>query len=149
MPGVGDVLRRFRPVGSPGAAAVAGVPADRIGELAAELAPVFQLLDETLQECVRIRAEATREATRRQVVGWAEVKGLSQQARDHAAVERSDGVLRRRQEYERERQAELARAAEAAAQLRRVAEARLPALIQEIVSRVRSGEALRDQTVAR
>ena len=39
-----DYVRRFRPAGAPGAAAPAGVPADRGAELDAELAGVFEEL---------------------------------------------------------------------------------------------------------
>jgi regulator of protease activity HflC (stomatin/prohibitin superfamily) len=59
-----DLLQRFRPAGAPGTAAAAGVPADRVAELSAELEPVLALLDEATREAVRIRAEGSREAAR-------------------------------------------------------------------------------------
>jgi hypothetical protein len=77
MPRVRDVLHRFRPSGSPGAATAAGVPADRAGELAAELEPVFALLADTERECANI-LENARE-------GEAEIR-----ARD---AERARGVV--------------------------------------------------------
>ncbi|HET6967588.1 MAG TPA: hypothetical protein VFI44_04880 [Ornithinibacter sp.] len=58
MPRVRDVLHRFRPSGTPGAATAAGVPADRAGELAAELEPVLALLAETDRECADILERA-------------------------------------------------------------------------------------------
>ncbi|WFR71239.1 hypothetical protein P9209_18700 [Prescottella defluvii] len=62
MPRTRDLLRRFRPAGTPGAAASAGVPADRVAELSAELAPVLSRLDEAGQRAAEIRAAAERDA---------------------------------------------------------------------------------------
>ncbi|WP_052509399.1 hypothetical protein [Kitasatospora griseola] len=65
MTGFRDFLMRFRPVGSPGRAASAGVPADRPAELSAELDPVLSLLERTETQARRIRDEAALEAERR------------------------------------------------------------------------------------
>lgn len=62
MPQLRDFLDRFRPAGAPGAAARAGVPVDRAGELAEEVVPVLTLLDDTQAECERIVARARRDA---------------------------------------------------------------------------------------
>jgi hypothetical protein len=62
MPRVRDVLLRFRPSGTPGAATAAGVPVDRANEVAAELEPVFDLLAETERECARIIEDAVAES---------------------------------------------------------------------------------------
>ncbi|MFD1659217.1 hypothetical protein ACFSL4_13640, partial [Streptomyces caeni] len=56
-----DLLARFRPTGTPGAAAT-GVPADRTAERAAELEPSLARLTEVQREAARIRAAAEREA---------------------------------------------------------------------------------------
>lgn len=64
MPQLGDFLDRFRPAGAPGAATRAGVPADRVAELSAELDPVLAMLAATDAQCARIVAEAGREASR-------------------------------------------------------------------------------------
>jgi hypothetical protein len=59
MPRVRDLLYRFRPEGAPGAAAAAGVPADRAAELTAELEPLIAAAEaHTASE----RAAATDEA---------------------------------------------------------------------------------------
>lgn len=60
MPQLRDFLARFRPAGPPGAAAPAGVPADRSRELEAEVGPVLALLDGTESERERIIAQAQR-----------------------------------------------------------------------------------------
>lgn len=65
MPSTRDLLQRFRPAGAPGAATATGVPADRIEEREAELAPVFHLLEDAVAEAARIRQEAAAEAQRR------------------------------------------------------------------------------------
>jgi hypothetical protein len=62
MPSTRDLLQRFRPAGAPGAATATGVPADRIEERDVELAPVFDLLADTVAESTKIRREAAVEA---------------------------------------------------------------------------------------
>jgi hypothetical protein len=54
-----DILQRFRPTGAPGAAASAGVPADRRARAEAELQPVFAALTATVDTCVEIRRIGT------------------------------------------------------------------------------------------
>ena len=62
MPQLRDFFSRFRPAGAPGAAARAGVPADRLREREAEVGPVLALLDSTEAECERIVGQARRDA---------------------------------------------------------------------------------------
>jgi len=57
-------LGRFRPAAVPGPAAAAGVPADRRVEAAAELAPVFALLDDVETEIATIAADGAARAQR-------------------------------------------------------------------------------------
>ena len=45
MPSVREFLERLRPSGTPGAPSAAGVPVDRVAEVAAELQDVFDALD--------------------------------------------------------------------------------------------------------
>jgi hypothetical protein len=56
-----EFLARFRPTGTPGAV-VAGVPADRAAERAAELKPSLARLSDVQEEAARIRSSADREA---------------------------------------------------------------------------------------
>ena len=58
MPRARDFLARFRPVGTPGPAASAGVPADRIVEATVELEPLFAMLADTEVKAEGIRASA-------------------------------------------------------------------------------------------
>jgi hypothetical protein len=62
MPRVRDLLYRFRPTGTPGAATAAGVPVDRRGDLAAELEPLFSRLEGTGRQCAEILEQGRRDA---------------------------------------------------------------------------------------
>jgi hypothetical protein len=57
-----EFLRRFRPAGTPGAAARAGVPVDRAAEAAGELAPVLALLADVESATAEIREGARLDA---------------------------------------------------------------------------------------
>lgn len=76
-----DFLLRFRPAGVAGAAAPAGVPADRMAEARAELAPVFDLLADTERDVAALREAGVVEARRR-------VERARRQARDIVAEAR-------------------------------------------------------------
>lgn len=62
MPPWNDFLERFRPAGTPGAAARPGVPADRSQDAAAELTPLLLLLDDVQDEADHIRRAAVERA---------------------------------------------------------------------------------------
>ena len=57
-----NFLDRFRPVGSPGAAARTGIPTEDARGPEAELAPVFAALEADLEECSRRVEDARRTA---------------------------------------------------------------------------------------
>ena len=62
MPQWRNVLDRFRPAGTPGAAGRPGIPADRSADAAAELTEVLALLDDAQEEAARTRQAATDRA---------------------------------------------------------------------------------------
>jgi len=62
VPQLRNVLDRFRPAGTPGAAGRPGIPADRSSEAAAELTEVLALLDDAQEEAARTRQAATDRA---------------------------------------------------------------------------------------
>ncbi len=62
MPQWQNVLDRFRPAGTPGAAGRPGIPADRSADAAAELTEVLALLDDAQEDAVRTRQAATDRA---------------------------------------------------------------------------------------
>jgi hypothetical protein len=98
MPQWRDFLERFRPAGTPGAAAQGGVPADRIADTAAELEPVFMMLDDVQAEAARIlrcaveHADAIRQDAGRQAAEMvSEAQAQAEAARADAAA-RSRGL---------------------------------------------------------
>lgn len=62
MPQWRAFLGRFRPAGTPGAAAEGGVPADRTADTASELEPVFLMLDDVQAEVARNLRRAAEQA---------------------------------------------------------------------------------------
>jgi vacuolar-type H+-ATPase subunit H len=134
-----DFLERFRPAGAPGAAARAGVPADRVREMAAEIEPVLALLDDVHAECEQIISRAQREAA--QIVANAQAEGArigrdaerrARAARDEA---RSEVLTRARAEA----QQAVAGASRQALSVRRLAKRRMPGLVATAVRMVRDG----------
>jgi hypothetical protein len=89
MPRVSDLLYRFRPSGAPGAATQAGVPSDRVRDLAEELEPVFASLAQTQADCGRLVEEARAQAVRIRSRDAAEVERLLATAAPRAAAERA------------------------------------------------------------
>lgn len=138
MPQVRDFLDRFRPAGAPGAAARAGVPADRSGELAAELTPVLALLADTDAECGRIIAQARQDASRLVAEATARVSAVTTDAERRARAAR-DATAR---QVLAEARADADKAADAAAQqaarTRELAAERIPGLVGRVVDLVRN-----------
>ncbi len=62
MPPLRDFMDRFRPAGTPGAAARPGVPADRSADAAAELTGLLVLLDDVQDAAQKIRRDAAERA---------------------------------------------------------------------------------------
>lgn len=93
MPQLRDFLSRFRPAGTPGAAARAGVPVDPARELAAEVGPVLMLLDGTQGECERIVGEARRDAEVTMAAARAEAAAIIAEG-DRRAVAVGDEAAR-------------------------------------------------------
>lgn len=139
MPGLRDVLDRFRPAGTPGAATSGvGVPADRRAAAAAELEPVFAELARVARQCAALRREADDEATHLLGESTARARTLVTQARHDAAAERATAAARRRDEAAIEL-TRIRTEAEAAARAEyRRAEQRLPALVERIAAAVRA-----------
>jgi hypothetical protein len=137
MPRARDFLARFRPVGTPGAAASAGVPADRVAEAGAELEPLFAMLADTEAEVDRVRASADqRIAEGNQLAAERAVEVLAQ-ARLRADAERADASAKARALADREAAQELAAAEAQASRIRQSANERMDAQVAEIVAAVR------------
>ena len=131
-----DLLDRFRPVGAPGAAAPAGVPADRVAELSRELQPVFDELVEVQRQCAELRTAAAAEATARRGAGAARARAIVAAARLDAEAQRADAAARERRETEQESAATIAAAEREAAEIHRRAEERMDGHVAHVVSAV-------------
>ena len=139
MPDVRDFLDRFRPAGAPGAAARAGVPADRTRELAEELEPVLALLDGTHAECERITAEAGQEADRIMAAARSEAGLIAADAGTRARAARDEATRRLLAQASERAAAAATAAAQDADRAREQAAQRLPLLVAKAVALVRAG----------
>ncbi|WP_406264112.1 hypothetical protein OHT93_03430 [Streptomyces sp. NBC_00191] len=128
-----NFLARFRPVGTPGAAAT-GVPADRTTELAAELESSLSQLTQAQEQAAAIRAAASREAAAIRQEAGAEAARIVAEARGRAAHVRQGAaaplLLAAREEAARS----LAVGEQTAAQLRRRAAERMPVVVDHLVA---------------
>jgi hypothetical protein len=132
-----DLLERFRPAGTPGAAAPAGVPYDRSAALEDELRPVLDLLAPTEQQCVAVLDEAGARADALRDDAAARAAASLSQARLRAEEARADAAESRRRISDEEGAAELERATRAAAEVGALARRRLPGLTARVVAAVR------------
>jgi vacuolar-type H+-ATPase subunit H len=142
MPPLRDFLMRFRPAGSPGAAAArAGVPADRSGELEAEVAPVLARLDDTEAERERLIAQARRDAEQIVAAARSAAGAIAADAAQRAETVREragqEVVAAARKQSTRTTQV----AAQQAAQIRELARQRTPALVSQILGTIRQLQA--------
>lgn len=135
MASLGDILRRFRFHGVPGAPARAGVPADRAAELETELAPVFSLLEAAQRHADELIRRAAADAARRRAEGSEHARRIVARAHVEAEAARTESAAVRLARAEGEMRALLAEAAEEAARIERVASQRTPALVDELVRR--------------
>jgi hypothetical protein len=136
MPRARDFLARFRPVGTPGAAASAGVPADRVVEAAAELEPLFAMLADTEAKAEGICASADQRIAEGHRLAAERAAEVVTQARLRADAERADASARARAAADQEAAQELAAAEAQAALLRESANERMDAQVAEMVAAV-------------
>jgi regulator of protease activity HflC (stomatin/prohibitin superfamily) len=138
MPSTRDLLQRFRPAGAPGAATATGVPADRIEEREAELAPVFRLLEDAVAEAARIRQDAAAEAGRRPQQARAAALASVAAARLEADSIRAQALAEAQQEATDTARTSAAAAEERAQSIGDHSRRRLAADVTEVVARVRA-----------
>jgi len=138
MPSVRDFLERLRPSGTPGAAALSGVPADRVAERSAELEPVLARLADAQAEASQIRRAADDEAQRRRVDAATRASALVAEARRMAEAERRDAAARAHARAATETHDRLEDAASESASIADVARAREPALVDRVVQQARA-----------
>lgn len=143
MTALGEILRRFRFHGVPGAPSAVAVPADRAAGLEQELAPVFAALLETLESSNAVVSTAEREAERRRTDAQHNAHGLVQEARSGAAAARSQAAAARLVEADAECRRILVEGHREAERVARDAADRTPALVEQVVTHVLAPPAAR------
>lgn len=138
MPQWRDFLERFRPAGTPGAAAQGGVPADRTAEMATELEPVFMLLDDVHAAAARIIRRAGEQADEIRQDAGRQAAEIVARAQAQAGTARAEAAVQSRaltaaentrMEAERDRELE---------ELRARAETRMPDYNDRVVAGARA-----------
>ena len=137
MPPLRDFLTRFRPAGSPGAAARAGVPADRSGELESEVAPVLALLDDTQAERERLITQAHGEAEQIVAAARSAASVISADAAQRAETLREQAARQVMTAARRQAARTADHARHQAAQISELARQRMPVLISQVVDAIR------------
>jgi len=133
-----DLLERFRPAGTPGAAAPAGVPYDRGAALEDELRPVLALLSPTEERCAARVHEAVASAEQIRADAVARGAALLAGARLQAEVARAEAAEALQRRSDEEAAAEMGRAAQAAGEVRARARHRLPELTARVLAATRA-----------
>ena len=133
---LGEILRRFRIHGVPGAPVAFGVPTDRAAELDSELQAVFSALQDDQRKAVALLAQADLEAARIRSVGTEQARQAIEASHARAATARETVASRIRDEASSKCAATLDAARSEADRIERIAAERLPPLVAEIVRRV-------------
>jgi vacuolar-type H+-ATPase subunit H len=141
VPPLRDFLTRFRPAGSPGAAARAGVPADRSGELEAEVAPVLARLDDTEAEHERLIAQARRDAEQIVADARSAADAITADAAQRAETVREQAAQQVMIAARKQAASTTQVATQQAAQTRELARQRMPALVSCVVGTIRQLQA--------
>jgi nucleotide-binding universal stress UspA family protein len=136
MPALRDFLARFRPAGPPGAAARAGVPADRSRELEAEVGPVLALLESTDAERERIIAQARRDAGQITAEAQAEAAAIAADAEQRAKRAREEAARQVVALARDEAAGTVEGARQQAIRTRELARQRMPALVSQAVETI-------------
>lgn len=129
-----SLLDRFRPVGAPGPAGPAGVPAGDEQGPEAELLPVFEALDPTIRDGRRMVDEAQARAEDTVARARTQAAAMVEQARMDSAAVRANAAAAVSREAEAADEEMLRQATEEAAELRHRGESRVPALAASIVA---------------
>jgi cell division septum initiation protein DivIVA len=129
-----NILDRFRPVGAPGPAGPAGVPAADDQGPAAELAPVFAALATDLESCRELVEEARREADDVLSRAHAQAAAIVAKARLDAGAERARAAAGVEQAATVQDALLLAQAGKEADDLEEAGTARLPGTVQKVIA---------------
>jgi vacuolar-type H+-ATPase subunit H len=139
VPPLRDFLTRFRPAGSPGAAA--GVPADRSGELEAEVGPVLARLAGTEAECERLITQARHQAKQVVAAARSQAGAIAADAAQRAQTIREQAARQVLTAAREEAARTVQDARQQAARTRELARQRMPALVGRVVGTIRQLQA--------
>lgn len=131
-----SILDRFRPVGAPGPAGPAGVPAADDQGPAAELVPVFAALAGDVSACAALVEEARLSAEKDVVRARAQAAAIVAQARLEAGAERAKAAARIEQESSERDAKVLEQARHDAAALGETGLTLLPAVVGKVIDRL-------------
>ncbi len=134
MPGVLDFLERLRPAGAPGAAGASAVPGDRRQEAEAELAPLFEMIDEHRRQAEKLRTDAATEAESLLRDAERQADQIVEQAQRRAAIVRAESSAAVRTATEAELAAIAAESARTADSIRLRAAGLLPSRVDDVVA---------------
>jgi regulator of protease activity HflC (stomatin/prohibitin superfamily) len=137
MPGLRELLSRFRAAGAPGAPGVAGMPVDRRADVTAELEPVFAALAATTAECERLRADGAAEAQRCLDEARNRAASMLARAEGAAPADRAMAAARVRESAAADLAAIEDESRAAAEETTRRAAGHLPCLMNDVVEHVR------------
>ncbi|WP_427174856.1 hypothetical protein [Arthrobacter sp. 92] len=128
-----SILDRFRPVGAPGPAGPAGVPAADNQGPAAELAPVFTALAADVARCAALVEEARLSAEEDVARARTQAAAILSQARLDAGAERAKAASRIEQEASERDGQLLEQARHEAAALEESGLALIPAVVSKVI----------------
>jgi hypothetical protein len=131
-----DILRRFRPAATPGPAAPAGVPVDRVHEAAAELAPVFAALQPSVVAAADALTAARAEAERRERAATEEAERIVADAQARVPAVQAEAAADEVAALDEQCAALERDAREEASRVHAVATAHRPPLVASLVARV-------------
>jgi hypothetical protein len=137
MPQLRDFLGRFRPAGTPGAAARAGVPADPAGELAAEVGPVLALLDGAAAGRDEVIAAARRDAAAIVAAARDAAAGVAADGEQRAAAARDEAARLTLAAARDEAELTVTAARQQASRIRELSAQRTPGLADRAVAEIR------------
>lgn len=145
--GILDLLNRLRPVGAPGPAGPVAVPAEEEDRAAAELAPVFAALADTVAQTDALRAAATERAAATTAESEREAGTLVANATSRAAGERAAAAARVQASGADEAAALLDEAKRQSTRLRAGSEPRLDELTEIVITNLRANVAAETDSV--
>lgn len=142
-----DLLNRLRPAGAPGPAGPVAVPAEEEDREAAELAPVFGALAETVDDTEAVRDAGADRAAAITAEAEKEAAALVANATSRAPGERAAAAARVHEAGDDEAAALLTEAKRQAAQLKADSGQRLDELTELVIANLRAGIAAEPESM--